>query len=252
MEKEKVLAVVNGKEITGEDFNLFMQSMDPQLAQYFMTGDHEKEIIDELIYQQLLFLDAKERKLDEQEEFKQVLAKTEESLLKTYAIGKLLEDVEITEKDLEDFYNANAEKFDLPQSVQASHILVEDEEEAKELYEKVKNGEDFAAVAEEFSTCPSAERGGDLGTFYPGQMVPEFDQAVFSMEVGEISEPVKTQFGYHIIKVTDSSNAKKNTLADVKADVRREVKRVKEQNAYMDKIKALSDKYEIKVNEIEK
>lgn len=252
MEKEQVLAVVNGKEITGEDYNLFMQSMDPQLAQYFMAGGHEKEIIDELISQQLLFEDAKEKKLNEDEEFKKVLAKTQESLLKTYAIGKLLEEVEVTDKDLEDFYNANAEKFDLPKSVQASHILVEDEEVAKDLYEKIKNGEDFAEIAQENSTCPSSERGGDLGTFYPGQMVPEFDQAVFSMEVDEISEPVKTQFGYHIIKVTAVNEAKKNTLSDVRTEVRDEVKRVKEQTAYMDKIKELSEKYDVQVKSTEK
>ena len=249
MEKDKILAVVNGKEITGEDYNLFMQSMDPQLAQYFMAGDHQKEIIDELIYQQLLYLDAKERELDKQEEFVNVLNKTEESLLKTYAIGKLLEDVEVTEEELETFYKENSDKFDVPSGIQASHILIEEEDLAKELYEKIKNGEEFEKLAEENSTCPSSQRGGDLGMFYPGQMVPEFDEAAFAMEVGEISEPVKTQFGYHIIKVTDKTEEKQNTLADVKTQVRDEVKRLKEQTAYLDKIKELSEKFDVQITE---
>lgn len=249
MENDKVLAVVNGKEITGEDYNIFMQSMDPQLAQYFMMGDHEKEIVDEMINQQLLFTDAKDRKLDEDEEFKKVLAKTEESLLKTYAIGKLLESVDVTDAEIEQFYNAHAEQFDEPTSVQASHILVDDEKKANDIYDKIMAGEDFEELAREYSTCPSSQRGGDLGTFYPGQMVPEFDQAVFAMEVGDISKPVKTQFGHHIIKVTDKHEAKKHTLSDVKDKVKQELRKIKEQTAYVDKIKSLKDKYEVKINE---
>ena len=246
MDKERVLAVVNGREITGDDFNVFMTQIDPQVAQYFMMGDHEQEIVEELVNQQLLYLDAKERKLDDDKEFQDVLKKTEESLLKTYAIGKLLEEVEVTDKEIEDFYNAHAEHFDVPAGVHASHILVEDLDKANEIYEKIQNGEEFEELAKEFSTCPSSQRGGDLGVFYPGQMVPEFDEAVFAMEKDEISKPVKTQFGYHIIKLLDKIKEEKHTLSDVKEDVKKEVKKLKDQTAYLDKLKELNDKYEVK------
>ena len=85
----------------------------------------------------------------------------------------------------------------------ASHILVETEEVCLDLKEQIEGGLDFAAAAAEFSACPSGAQGGALGTFSPGQMVPEFDKVVFEEEVGVIHGPVKTQFGYHLIKITD-------------------------------------------------
>jgi peptidyl-prolyl cis-trans isomerase C len=87
--------------------------------------------------------------------------------------------------------------------VRASHLLVDTEEEALKLREEILEGKDFADVAAEVSKCPSGSKGGDLGFFSKGMMVPEFDEASFSLEVGELSEPVKTQFGWHLLIVTD-------------------------------------------------
>jgi len=84
----------------------------------------------------------------------------------------------------------------------ARHILVATEEKCNELKNKIENGEDFAAVAKEFSTCPSGRSGGDLGEFGPGMMVKEFDEVVFSAPINEVQGPVKTQFGYHLVEVT--------------------------------------------------
>ena len=84
----------------------------------------------------------------------------------------------------------------------ARHILVDSEEKCAQLKKDIEEGADFAKIAEENSTCPSGKKGGDLGTFGPGQMVPEFDQVVFSAPVGEVQGPVKTQFGYHLLEVT--------------------------------------------------
>ena len=90
--------------------------------------------------------------------------------------------------------------------VKASHILVKTEEEAKELYNEIKNGASFAKIAEEKSLCPSGQNGGDLGYFTKGQMVKEFEDAAFSMNVGEVSNPIRTQFGYHLIYLTDKKD----------------------------------------------
>lgn len=86
--------------------------------------------------------------------------------------------------------------------VRASHLLVDTEEEALRLREEILEGKDFADVAAEVSKCPSGSKGGDLGFFSKGMMVPEFDDASFSLEVGELSEPVQTQFGWHLLIVT--------------------------------------------------
>ena len=85
----------------------------------------------------------------------------------------------------------------------ARHILVDNETLSEDLKTRIMNGEDFTSVAREHSTCPSSQQGGDLGTFGPGQMVQEFDTVVFSAKLNEVQGPVKTQFGYHLIEVTD-------------------------------------------------
>lgn len=88
----------------------------------------------------------------------------------------------------------------------ARHILVNSEEQCQELKEKIEAGEDFAALAREHSQCPSGAQGGDLGRFGRGQMVPEFDKVVFSAQVKEVQGPVKTQFGYHLLEVTERND----------------------------------------------
>lgn len=86
--------------------------------------------------------------------------------------------------------------------VRASHILVKTEQEAKDLFNEIQNGKDFAEIAEEKSLCPSGQNGGDLGFFGKGMMVKPFEDAAFNLEVGEISQPVETQFGWHLIQLT--------------------------------------------------
>ena len=90
--------------------------------------------------------------------------------------------------------------------VRASHILVKTEEEALKLKEEIENGKSFAQIAKEVSLCPSGQNGGDLGYFTKGQMVKPFEDAAFSMKTGEISNPVQTQFGYHLIQLTDKKD----------------------------------------------
>lgn len=107
-----------------------------------------------------------------------------------------IDDDEVTDEDVEREYEAGEE-------VQARHILVNDEEEANDLYERLQDGEDFAELAQEYSQDGSAEEGGDLGSFRRGEMVPSFEETAFHLDEGEISEPVESQFGYHIIEVTD-------------------------------------------------
>ncbi|WP_328185816.1 peptidylprolyl isomerase [Marinobacter sp. OP 3.4] len=87
----------------------------------------------------------------------------------------------------------------------ARHILVETEAKCDELKQAIENGQDFAEVAREYSRCPSGRNGGDLGSFGPGQMVPEFDQAVFNSDLNTVIGPIRTQFGYHLLEVTSRS-----------------------------------------------
>ncbi|MDU2502837.1 MAG: peptidylprolyl isomerase [Peptoniphilus harei] len=248
MDKDKVLAEVNGKKITGVDYNLFIDSLNPQLKQYFGGEELNKDVVNELVYQALLYEDAMEKGMDKEDEFIQVVEKTKESMLKTYALGKLLATAEVKDEDIKKFYEKNKDAFKQGESADASHILVEEEDKAREIYEKIKNGGDFEELAKEYSTCPSKEKGGNLGTFTKGQMVKEFEDAVFENEVGTITEPVKTQFGYHIIKINQKNDASELSFDEVKDRIVEQVRRQKEQEIYNKKITELKDKYEVKMN----
>ncbi|WP_430787831.1 peptidylprolyl isomerase [Virgibacillus flavescens] len=139
------------------------------------------------------------------------------SLLKEAAVS---ENIEVTDKEVKTQYEQ------MKTELKASHILVADEKTAKEVKQKLENGADFAELAKEYSTDKaSAEKGGDLGYFSVGSMVPEFENAAYDLEVGKISEPVKTQHGYHIIKVTDKrdTEAEIGTFEEEKESIRREL-----------------------------
>lgn len=137
-------------------------------------------------------------------------------------ITKLLEpEVKISEQDMKDYFDKNKDSFNTAEQVKASHILVDTEDKAKEVEDKLSKGEDFAALAKEYSTDTSNnQQGGELGYFPRGTMVPEFEDAAFSMKVGEISQPVKTKFGYHIIKVEDKKEAKVATYEESKDKIK--------------------------------
>lgn len=129
-------------------------------------------------------------------------------------------DIKVTEKELKEAYEAKKPE------VKASHILVQDEKTAKEVKAKLDKGEDFAKLAKEYSQDPgSAQNGGDLGFFGPGKMVPEFEEAAYKLKKGEVSEPVKSSFGYHIIKVTDKKELK--PFEKMKPELEKEIKRSK-------------------------
>ncbi|KFZ41855.1 peptidylprolyl isomerase [Anoxybacillus flavithermus] len=131
-----------------------------------------------------------------------------------------MEDIKVSDEELRKYYNEYKPK------VKASHILVADEKTAKEIKGKLEKGEDFAKLAKEYSKdTGSAQNGGDLGWFGPGKMVEEFEKAAYALNVGEISDPVKTQFGYHIIKVTDKE--KKKSFDEMKEEIEFEVKKSK-------------------------
>lgn len=129
---------------------------------------------------------------------------------------KAVADVEVTDEEIQKYYDQASKELN------ARHILVEDEALAKELIEKLKAGGDFAALAKENSTDPgSGEKGGDLGWFTIGTMVPAFNDAAYALEIDEISEPVKSDFGYHIIQILDKRDVKDyGTLEDKKEEIR--------------------------------
>jgi peptidyl-prolyl cis-trans isomerase C len=167
----------------------------------------------------------------------------------------------VSDADAEEFYKGNPEQFKQPEMVKASHILVklgeqtkeEDvavkEKSAKELMERVKSGEDFAKLALEFSEDPSAKQNkGDLDFFTREQMVPEFSKAAFEAKKDEVVGPVKTQFGFHIIKVTDRKDASVMSLEEVKPRLISFLENRKSDEFVRKMLKELREKAEVKVH----
>ena len=185
--------------------------------------------------------------LDKTEEYKSALEQMERDLLTQMTINKVLSDVTVTDADAETFYNEHAEEFKTPETVSSKHILVDSEEKAKEIKEKISNGEmSFEEAAGQFSTCPSGQQGGDLGEFGRGMMVPEFEDAAFALELNIVSEPVKTQFGYHLIKTEAKNEASVAKFEDVKEQIIGNLMQQAQQNKYAQLMKELEAKYEVK------
>lgn len=172
-----------------------------------------------------------------------------ENITTNLQLQKVLEPyVEISDEEIQDYFTANKEYLDQAEQVKASHILVETKEVADEVKEKLNGGADFAELAKEYSTDTSSQSGGSLGYFGKGQMVPEFEETAFSMKVDEISEPVQSQFGYHIIKVEDHKEAKEATLDEVKEDIKKTIFQDKMGDAYNTWYTEMLKQYEITNN----
>lgn len=246
--ENKVLAKVENKEITEEIVNKFISDLGPQVAMQFNHPEGKRRVVEELVNQELAYLDAMEKNLDKDQEFVDQFEMMKEGLLKQYAISKLLSGIEVTDAEAKEYYEEHPEYFEKPESVNASHILVESEEKAKEIKDKIDGGLDFADAAAEFSTCPSNQAGGELGEFQRGQMVPEFDAKAFVMPIGEVSEPVKTQFGYHLILVKDRSEAGTLPFEAVEENLKNQLVAVKQQEAYIEETNKLKNKYKVEIN----
>ena len=185
-----------------------------------------------------------EEKIDETEEFKNVMENARKDILAQMAMRKLFATVNVTDDEIKEYYEANKGKYSKGASVHAKHILVDNEEKCTELLNAITSGEKvFEDVAKESSSCPSGANGGDLGEFGRGQMVKEFEDAAFAAEIGHIVGPVKTQFGYHLIKVEDKKEAGESNLEEVKDQIRAELSQKKQEEAYRAKVDELKKKY---------
>jgi peptidyl-prolyl cis-trans isomerase C len=198
----KVLAKVDGSPITEDDLNDAMADIGPGLQPKLEGAARQKYVLDYLIDLKLAAKKAEAEKLDQSPEFARKLAYYRDKLAMEELLGSVAK-AATTEEAERKAYD-EAAKAEPPQDeIHARHILVPTEEEAKKALDRIKAGEDFAKVATELSKDPSAD-GGDLGWFTKDRMVPEFSEAAFKLKKGEVSEPVHTQFGWHIIKIEDT------------------------------------------------
>ncbi|WP_340298014.1 MULTISPECIES: peptidylprolyl isomerase [unclassified Roseobacter] len=215
-----VLATVNGTDITLGHL-IAMRTMLP--AQYQELPDEVlyNGMLDQLIQQEVV---ADSLRGSEDARTKLTMENEDRAFLASVAIDAIAFDT-IADADVQALYDANFADAGGDLEWNASHILVATEEEAQSLIDQLNDGADFVALAQEFSTGPSGPNGGALGWFGTGMMVPEFETAVASLEAGEISAPVQTQFGWHVVKLNESRISAPPALEDVRADLEEELRR---------------------------
>jgi peptidyl-prolyl cis-trans isomerase C len=215
---DPVLARVNGVEIKQSDVDIADADIGQSLPQ--PPGDARKEaIVAYLIDVAILAQAASAKKLETSPEYVSRLAYAKNKVLMETLLNDITKTA-ATEAEMKKLYDESVAKMAPEEEVRARHILVKTEAEAKDVLAKVKGGADFEKLAREISIDPSAKaNGGDLEYFSKGQMVAEFSEAAFKLDKGQVSEPVKTQFGFHIIKVEDKRTKPLPKYDEVKEQV---------------------------------
>jgi len=287
-DSKSIVAVVNGDEITRADFDREMAIVQRQLLRMRKTqsalnlSEIKKEVLESLINKQLLYQESlkkditiSEAEINEQMQkmkkrfpdentFKELLKKEglsfddlrsqikRDLMLQRFIEVQFVKNITVPDQEAKAYYEGNLNMFKKSEQIQASHILIKIDSEAKEadkakaraklekIKKKLKNGEDFAALAGESSECPSKAKGGDLGYFGRGQMVKPFEDVAFSLQKGEVSDIVETGFGYHLIKVTDKKPETIIAYNDVKEKLNQYLKQQKMRNKigqYINKLK---------------
>ena len=209
-----ILVTVNGKNVTKQEAQQFVAAAQ-QGAQYAQLDKAQQEMIKQRLVEKILFTElAKKEGVENDAEFKAAIERIKDELLVNVWMKKQLDNTLVSDSEAKEFHEKNKEKFKQPESVSASHILVKTEDEAKAIIKELKPLKDaalkekFVVLAKAKSTGPSGPKGGDLGTFTQGQMVPEFSKAVWALKDGTVTlEAVKTQFGYHVIYLEKKNTA---------------------------------------------
>jgi parvulin-like peptidyl-prolyl isomerase len=281
---KKIAAVVNGKNIYAEDVDKQLEGIKGQHGDVFKGAEGKKKekefklkIIDNLVSEQLILEEAEKRKIkvsnDEyalklaeikksfpsEEKFNEALKKeglTEKSLeeimkkqiLIQKVSDKITAGIEIPESEIKDYYDKNLDLFKEPEQVKARHILVKTEKEANDILSKLKTGSSFEELAKQYSTDKTnKDQGGDLGWISKGQMAPEFENAAFSLEKGKLSDPVKTQYGFHIIRIDDKKAAEQKSFDTVKVQVAQTLKTQKQREKFQIWVEGVKKKSKIEI-----
>lgn len=220
-----VIARYAGKELTTADAQQAMKRLPGPSRVYLSSPDRKRQFVDNLIVNELIFEEGERQGLTDDPEIVRQVDEFRERLVVQRVMRDLRQRPEVSDEEAKQKYDANPNLYSTTQ-VRASHILLKDEAEAKAVREQVvKNPASFADVAKEKSTdLGSGRRGGELGLFGAGRMVPEFEVAAFALQPGEISEVVKTQYGWHIILVTERKEGSVRPFEQVKAQIKSQLR----------------------------
>ncbi|MEK6693070.1 MAG: peptidylprolyl isomerase [Nitrospirota bacterium] len=250
-EKGDVLVNFDGGKITVEEFKNEINKV-PEFAKGIFEGlEGKRKFLDDLISRELIYLDAKKKKIDKDKEYLDMIERFKKDAMLEILLKREIEDkAKVDESELKAYYDANPQEFRLNEEIRASHILVKTEEEAKDVLKKLKEGADFKKLAIELSQDPgTSKKGGDLGYFGKGKMNPEFERAAIKLKEGELSEPVRTNFGYHIIKLTGRKQGQLVEYTKVTEILRQRLTREKQKKVFEEWVAGLKKDAKININE---
>ena len=249
--KEKGLVKINDRVITVEEFDEEMEQLPTALKALVVTDKGRREFLQKLIERELLLQEGVKRGFDKDEailrkveQFKQGLII--EALTEKLCAGK----DEVSDKEMEAYYKGNKGQFSLGERVRVRHIMVKTMSEAQDIKDRLNRGEDFIALAKQYSIWPTKQQGGDLGYITRGMVDKSFEDAAFSLKRrGEISGIVKTKLGFHIIRLEDRQGSHQLTLAEVREEVRKFLRDKKRQEILAAHLKGLREGAQISINE---
>lgn len=230
----KVLVTVNGANVTSEDFDREVKALPEYIRGMAETPQGKKEMLDTLVMRELILQQAAKDGIDKSKDVEEKMAELKKRIIvDTYLKKKVETDAKISDEELKSFYEKNQDKFKAGEQVRASHILVKSEQEAKDVQAQLKGGAKFEELAKAKSVDSSAAKGGDLGWFSKGNMVPVFEKTAFALKEGETSGIVKSEFGFHIIKLTGKRPAGTRPFEEAKDQIKSALLPQKQQQVFM-------------------
>jgi peptidyl-prolyl cis-trans isomerase C len=243
---ETILSSFNGQTITLGEFNLLWDQI-PENNKLQLT---KRNVLDQIISEKLLIQEAKNKGLEQDKDvLEQIKNTTEQILVQSLIEKEIIGKVKVEDQEALTYYEANKDNFITKEQVYLYNILVETEEVAQDILEKLKAGGDFIELAKEKSTGPSAAEGGDLGYISKGDLIPEIENVVFALEIGSISDIIKSQYGFHILKVTDKKPEVLKTFEEVKEEITPTLLSTKQKEAFDNLLEELKSQVTIEINE---
>lgn len=250
-DKPQVLVRIENRTITLEDFHREIESLPEFFKPLLVEPKAKREFLEKLIDREIMLLEAEKAGIEKRED---VTRKIEECrrgvILEAFMSQILAGKDEVTDEEAKKYYEEHKDEFQLGERIKVRHIVVKTLEEAQEIKKRLERGEDFAELARKYSISPAAKWGGDLGYIQRGQVGKEFEKAAFSLKKpGDISDIVKTTFGYHIIKLEDRKPPQQLSFEEVKDKIKNRLKEEKRNKILEEYLEKARKSYKIEVNE---
>jgi peptidyl-prolyl cis-trans isomerase C len=247
----KEVARINGRVITVAEFEQEMEQLPPSLKALVVTDKGRREFLQKLIERELLLQEGVKKGFDKDEEFLRKVEQFKQGLIIEALTEKLCAGKdEVSDKEMEAYYQGNKKQFFLGERVRVRHIMVKTMSEAQNIKDRLHRGEDFITLARQYSIWPTKQQGGDLGYISRGMVDKSFEDAAFALKRrGEISGIVKTKLGFHIIRLEDRQGPHQLTFAEVREEIRKFLREKKRQEILAAHLKELREEAQVSINE---